>query len=214
MRVRSWIGVAVLLAGVSSAAEVGPASGKPSPWANKPTAVEEAPAPQPELVIPQGTVLRVRIDQSVDTRRNRPGNRFQATLAEPVLRKDAILLPRGTRFAGHVMESKPSGRLKGRAVLSLTLDSFRANGREYQVNTGGTTRVSGRHKKRNLVLIGGGAGTGAGIGAIAAGGFGALIGAAAGGVAGTATAVFTGKKNVGVPAETLLAFPLRSSVRL
>ena len=208
-----WIGVAVLLAGAAPAAEVGPASGKPSPWANKPTAVEEAPAPQPELVIPQGTVLRVRIDQSVDTRRNRPGNRFQATLAEPVLRKGAILLPRETRFAGHVMESKPSGRLKGRAVLSLTLDSFRANGRDYQVNTGGTTRVSGRHRKRNLVLIGG-AGTGAGIGAIAAGGFGALIGAAAGGVAGTATAVFTGKKNVGVPAETLLAFPLRSSVRL
>jgi len=112
------------------------------------------------------------------------------------------------------MESKPSGRLKGRAVLSLTLDSFRANGREYMVDTRGTTRVSGRHKKRNLVLIGGGAGTGAGIGAIAGGGFGALVGAAAGSVAGTATAVFTGKKNVTVPAETLLTFPLRSSVRL
>ena len=74
--------------------------------------------------------------------------------------------------------------------------------------------MSGRHKKRNLILIGGGAGTGASIGAIAAGGFGALVGAAAGGVAGTATAVITGKKNVSVPAETLMTFPLRSSVRL
>jgi hypothetical protein len=166
------------------------------------------------LVIPQGTALRVRIDQSIDTRRNRPGNRFQATLAEPVVQNGETLLPRGTRFAGHVMESKPSGRLKGRAVLSLTLDSFRANGREYPVSTGGSTRVSGRHRKRNLILIGGGTGAGASIGAIAAGGFGALLGAAAGGVAGTATAVFTGKKNVSVPAETLMTFPLRSSVRL
>jgi len=199
---------------MSSAANVAPALDKPSPWANRPSAIERDPAAPAELVIPQGTVFRVRIDQSIDTRRNRPGNRFQATLAEPVVHDGATLLPRGTRFSGHVMEAKPSGRLKGRAVLSLTLDSFRANGREYQVNTRGTTRVSGRHKKRNLILIGGGAGTGAGIGAIAAGGFGALVGAAAGGVAGTATAVFTGKKNVGVPAETLLAFPLRSSVRL
>jgi hypothetical protein len=214
MRVWSWVAVAVLFAGVLPGAEVAPASVKPSPWAARPQAADEAPARGSDWLIPQGTVLRVRIDQSVDTRRSRPGNRFQATLAEPVVRNGATLLPKGTRFTGHVMESKPSGRLKGRAVLSLTLDSFRANGREYQVNTGGTTRVSGRHKKRNLVLIGGGAGTGAGIGAIAAGGFGALVGAAAGTVAGTATAVITGKKNVGVPAETMLAFPLRSQVRL
>ena len=214
MRAWSWIGIAVLLAGVSSAANVAPSSDKPSPWANRPPANDEASVPRPELVLPQGTALRVRIDQSIDTRRNRPGNRFQATLAEPVVHNGAVLLPKGTRFSGHVMESRPSGRLRGRAVLSLTLDSFRANGREYQVNTSGTTRVSGRHKKRNLILIGGGAGTGAGIGAIAGGGFGALVGAAAGSVAGTATAVFTGKKNVSVPAETPMTFRLRGSVQL
>ena len=214
MRVCSRTAIALLLTGISSAANLASALDKPSPWSNRPPAVERDPAAQADLVIPEGTRLRVRLDQSIDTRRNRPGNRFQATLAEPVMRDGAILLPRGTRFAGHVMESKPSGRLKGRAILSLTLDSFRANGREYLVNTGGTTRVSGRHRKRNLILIGGGAGTGASIGAIAAGGFGALVGAAAGGVAGTATAVFTGKKNVSVPAETLMTFPLRSSVRL
>lgn len=214
MRVSLWISLATLLAVVSPAAEVGTASGKPSPLATRSQTVQEAPAPQSPPVIPQGTVLRVRIDQTIDTRRNRPGNRFQATLAEPVVHNGATLLPKGTRFTGHVRESKPSGRLKGRAVLSLALDSFRVNGREYYVDTGSSTRVSGRHRKRNLILIGGGAGAGAGIGAIAGGGFGALVGAAAGGVAGTATAVITGKKNVNVPAETMLAFPLRSSVRL
>jgi len=168
----------------------------------------------PEPVIPSGTRLHVRIDQSLDTRHNPAGYRFHASLAAPLVRNGETLLPRGTRFTGHVVDSKASGRLKGRARLTLALDSFYANGLEYRIETASETRVSGRHKKRNLVLIGGGVGTGASIGAIAGGGFGALVGAAAGGVAGTTTAVITGKKNVGVSAETVLIFPLRSSVRL
>lgn len=167
-----------------------------------------------ELVIPSGTPLRVRIDQSLDTRHTRAGYRFHASLATPLIRNGETLLPRGTRFAGHVVESRPSGRLKGRAHLTVALDSFWRNGEEYRIDTGTTTRVSGRHRRRNLVLIAGGAGTGASIGAIAGGGLGAAVGAAAGTVAGTATAVITGKKNVSLPAETVLTFPLRSPVRL
>jgi hypothetical protein len=36
-------------------------------------------------VIPRGSVLRVRIDQALDTRRNRAGDHFYASLAAPVL---------------------------------------------------------------------------------------------------------------------------------
>jgi hypothetical protein len=194
---------ATLVAVKAVAADVQPAPAKPSPWATR-----------PEQAIPQGTDLRVRIDQPINTRHDRAGYVFHATLADPLVPNGETLLPRGTRFTGHVIESKPSGRLKGRAVLMLALDSFRLNGMEYHVSTASTTRVSGRHKKRNLALIGGGAATGASIGALAGGGVGALAGAAVGGVAGTASAVITGRKNVGVPAETLLTFPLRSSVRL
>lgn len=214
MRTCSGMILATLLAGSALAAGVQPAATKPSPVGAPQGAQYEPAAPRPVEVIPQGTALRVRMDESIDTRRNRPGYVFHASLADPLVRNGETLLPRGTRFTGHVMESKPSGRLKGRAVLTVALDSFRLNGTQYRVYTGGATRVSGRHKKRNLVLIGGGAGTGASIGAIAGGGFGALVGAAAGGVAGTATAVITGKKNVALPAETLVTFPLRSSVRL
>jgi hypothetical protein len=183
------------------------ATDKPSPW------TQQTPARR-EIVIPSGATLRVRIDQSIDTRHNPAGTKFQASLAQPLIHDGATLLPRGTRFTGHVVESKPSGRLKGRAVLSLTLDSVLWNGAERPISTASTTRVSARHKKRDLVLIGGGAGTGATIGAIAGGPVGAVVGAAAGGVAGTATALVTGKKNVTLPPETVLAFPLRSSVRL
>jgi hypothetical protein len=183
------------------------ATNKPSPWA------QQAPA-RHEIVIPRGASLRVRINQAVDTRRNPAGTKFQASLAQPLIYDGATLLPRGTRFVGHVVESKPSGRLRGRAVLSLTLDSVMWNGAEHRISTGDATRVSNRHKKRNLVLIGGGAGTGASIGAIAGGGLGAVVGAAAGSVAGTATALVTGKKNVYLPPETVVAFPVWSPVRL
>jgi hypothetical protein len=183
------------------------ATDKPSPWA------QQNPVRR-EIVIPRGATLRVRVDQAIDTRRNPAGTKFQASLTQPLIHDGATLLPRGTRFIGHVVESKPSGRLKGRAILSLTLDSVLWNGAAHPISTASAVRVSGRHGKRNLVLIGGGVGTGASIGAIAGGGLGALVGAAAGGVAGATSALISGKKNVSLSPETVVAFPLQSSVRL
>jgi hypothetical protein len=64
------------------------------------------------------------------------------------------------------------------------------------------------------VLIGGGSGLGALIGGLAGGGRGALIGAGAGAGAGAAGAAFTGKKQVSIPAETVLTFRLDEGVEL
>jgi len=80
------------------------------------------------------------------------------------------------------------------------------------VQTALVSRVTTGHKKRNLALIGGGTGLGASIGAIAGGGMGALIGAGAGAGAGTIGEAFTGKKQVRIPVESLLAFRLNRSV--
>jgi hypothetical protein len=68
--------------------------------------------------------------------------------------------------------------------------------------------------KRDAEFIGGGAGLGALVGALAGGGKGAAIGAAAGAGAGTAGAAATGKKEVEYPAETRLVFTTRSAVSI
>ncbi len=165
-------------------------------------------------VIPSGTPVHVRVDESIDTRRNRGGDPFTATLSQPIEVDGRIMVPAGTEFSGHVTTAAASGRLRGRASLGLRLDSFRLNGRVYPVQTSSVQRVSASHKKRNALLIGGGAGLGAALGAIAGGGKGALIGAGAGAGAGTAGAAATGKRQVAIGAETPLRFTLRSSVEM
>jgi hypothetical protein len=154
------------------------------------------------------------VDESIDTRRNRTGDEFSATLSEPIAVDGRTMVPDGTVFTGHVTTAAASGRLKGRAAIGLRLDSFRLNERAYAVETSNLQRVSASHKKRNALLIGGGAGLGAAIGALAGGGKGALIGAGAGAGAGTAGAAATGKRQVGIAAETPLRFTLRAPVEM
>ncbi len=205
----------------SVAAEPLPSAADPAAPVAAPLASPESPAsPQsvrevaPVFVIPAGTRVRVRLAQTLDTKSVRSGSGFAATLDEPIVEGNRVLVPKGTPFHGVVTESKKSGRLEGRAVLQVALRSFRLDGVTYAVTTGSDSRVSGSHKKRNLALIGGGTATGAGIGAIAGGGPGALIGAGAGAAAGATTEFITGKKNVRLPVETEMVFRLRAPLQL
>jgi hypothetical protein len=166
------------------------------------------------VLLAAGSVVRVRLDQPLDTRHDRVGAPFVATVSTSVVRGGEVIVPRGARARGHVFESKPSGRLKGRAVLGLTLDTVEFRGRVYHVPASGPVFVSRNHKKHDAVWIGGGAGTGAAIGAIAGGGVGAAVGAGAGAVVGTTGAVITGKKQVHVAAETRMVFTMRRPVEI
>jgi len=170
-------------------------------------------APQP-VTVPAGTRVRVRLQEALDTRRNRAGDRFTAALDEPLVSGDRVVVPIGTEFTGHVTSSKPSGRFKGRAVLALQLDSFSENGQTYAISSTRSARLSAGHKKHALAWIGGGTGGGAAIGALAGGGTGALIGAGAGAVGGTVGSAITGKRQVHLPAEYELRFTLSQPITL
>jgi hypothetical protein len=175
------------------------------------SATAVAPSVQ-DLALPAGTNIRVRLSQAIDTRRNRAGDSFTASLDEPLVIGDHVVVPQGTNFYGHVTRSKPSGRFKGRAVLALKLDSFELNGQTHEIRSTSSTRASAGHRKHHLLWIGGGSGGGAAIGAIAGGGTGALIGAGAGAAAGTIGSAITGQRQISLPAETAVTFTLQVPV--
>jgi hypothetical protein len=166
------------------------------------------------ITVPQETALRVTLDQALASNQNRPGDHFEATLSTPIEVDGKTVIPEGAAVKGLVVDAKPSGRLKGTARLQLALQSVDVDGKTYDIHTLASTRVGGNHKKRNVALIGGGAGGGAVIGAIAAGGKGALIGGPVGAGVGTAAALITGRKDIRLPAETNLTFTLAAPVTI
>jgi hypothetical protein len=190
------------------------AQSKPSAFTPRRAAPVTEERNETTVVIPAGTRIRVRLAQTLDTRKTRPGQSFGATLDTPIMERGRVLVPRGTPFEGSVLEAKNSGRFKGRAVMQIRLNSFRLHGATYHIATAPDTAVSGNHKKRNLVFMGGGPAAGAGIGALAGGGAGALIGGGIGAAAGATTAFITGKKHVRLPVETPMTFSLRSNVQV
>jgi hypothetical protein len=174
-------------------------------------ATNQAP---PELTIPAGTSITVRLQESLSSASARPGERFEAVVDEPVVVGDQIVLPVGTLVTGHVTLARRSGRLRHPGELGLTLDTVTVGQQQVALATSHISARGGSHKKRNWAWIGGGSGGGALIGALAAGGKGALIGSGVGAAAGTTTAFLTGKKNVGFAAERRLRFRLRNDVNV
>jgi hypothetical protein len=160
------------------------------------------------VTLPDNTAIHVTLNQAVTSDQNRPGDHFEATVSEPIVVADKTIIPRGAPVEGLVVDARHSGRLMGRARLQLALEAVTVNGKSYDIRISAHPKIGGKHKNRNLVLIGGGAGGGALIGAVAAGGEGALIGGPIGAGAGTAAAFMTGKKNVRLPPETHLTFKL------
>lgn len=166
------------------------------------------------VTLPERTAIHVTLDQSLATNQNKAGDHFEATVSEPVVVDGKTAIPRGAHAEGLVVDARPSGRLRGRARLQLALQTVAVNGQNYDVRTNSHLRIGRDHKKRNWAWIGGGAGGGALIGALAGGGTGALIGGPVGAGAGTTVALLTGKKDIKLGAETPLKFELAEPVMI
>jgi len=164
------------------------------------------------MVIPAGTTLEVRLTTGVNSKDNKAGDSFEGSLEQPVVAGDRVAIPKGAVVTGRVTGAVPSGRLKQRAELWVTLASVTVKGKRYDLATTTTGHKEGSKATRDIVFIGGGAGAGAAVGGIAGGGKGAAIGTAIGAGAGTAGAMLTGQREIKFPPETLLRFKLEKEL--
>ncbi len=151
----------------------------PSNQPTVPSSIEnnEVAKTSSSVTIPAGTRISVRTIDSIDSTRNRVGDRFQASLEEPLSVDGNVVVPKGADVYGRLDESKETGTFTGRSELRLELTGIVVQGQTVPLVTG-EYEVSGKSKgestaKRTV----GGAAIGSIIGAIAGGGKGAAIGA-------------------------------------
>ena len=148
------------------------------------------------VVIPRNTILALELLTPLSTDSSQRGDRLEAKVIEPVEFANFVV-------EGRVSQVKRAGKVKGTAQLQLAFDQIRSTdnrsthinaelieittmgGDDTQIDSEGG--VKGRDStKDDAAKVGGAAGIGAIIGAIAGGGKGAAIGAIIGGGAGTA----------------------------
>lgn len=168
----------------------------------------------PPVTLAADTELDVRLISSLSSKTSKDGETFAASVDKAIEVDGKTIIPKGAEVTGKVTKAVPSGRLKQRAELWVTLTSVKVGGKSYDIATSTTGHKEGSKATRDIIFIGGGAGGGAAIGGLAGGGKGAAIGAAIGAGAGTAAAMLTGQKDIHFPAETQLRFRLTSPVEI
>lgn len=213
----SLLAVMLIFAGCTGSTETGssePAAGGGGGGGAKGSAPKAAAPATPPVTLAADTELDVRLISSLSSKTSKDGETFSASVDKAIEVDGKTIIPKGAEVTGKVTKAVPSGRLKQRAELWVTLTSVKVGGKSYDIATSTTGHKEGSKLTRDVVFIGGGAGGGAAIGGLAGGGKGAAIGAAIGAGAGTAAAMLTGQKDIHFPAETQLRFRLTSPVEI
>jgi hypothetical protein len=172
------------------------------------------PAPNVEARVPhtvtlgEGTLLPVRIGETLSSARHQPGDTFLATLTAPLVIDGFIIAERGARLEGRVVEAGASHL--GISVVRLAT----ADGQNIRIRTQPFVRDAASSTATDAAKIGGGAAIGAIIGAIAGGGKGAAIGAGAGGAVGAGDVLLTHGQAAEIKVETRVSFRVQQSVSI
>ncbi len=183
----------------------------PAPVVERPPATDSRPVEPPQTVtIPAGTVVTVRMIDSIDSKTSQPGQEFAASVAAPVVAGDKVVIPQGANATIRLVSASQSGKFEGRPEIKLELASLSTNGTTYSVASGYYVAQGNSRGKRTAEAIGGGSALGAIIGAIAGGRKGAAIGAGAGAAAGTGVEAASGRTEVKIPSETKIDFTLKA----
>lgn len=189
---------------------------QPTPAVSPRPAEPAKPAPPPEprkVTIAAGTLIPVRLAESLSSDRNESGYQFQATLDQPLIVEGFVIAERGSRVEGRVVEAEKAGRVQGVSQIAVELVQLHtSDGQKVEIATETFQKEGEQSRKSDAAKVAGGAAVGAALGAIFGGGKGAAIGAGAGAGAGAGTVLATRGKAVTLPVETRISFRLKSPV--
>jgi hypothetical protein len=167
------------------------------------------------VTIAAGTVLPVRIGETISASHNQSGDSFLATLDQPLVVDGFVIAERGSRLEGRVVEAEPAGRSRGNSHLGIELVKLStSDGQHVQIHTASYKKEGTSSAGNDAAKIAGGAALGAAIGGIAGGGKGAAIGVGAGAAAGVAGVMLTRGKPAEIPVETRISFRIADPVTI
>lgn len=180
------------------AATTAPAAAAPAPGAAAPT-----PPVASSVTIPGGTILLVRMVDSVSSK-DPQGKRFTASLDADLTVNGVVAARTGTKVYGRVQSAQQARRFAGQSKFELQLTELAVGPNLVPLLTSGYTDAGARSGGKTVK----GAAVGAGIGAIADGGDGAAKGAAIGALA---SGLKKGE-SLAINSGTLLEFRLQQPV--
>lgn len=164
--------------------------------------------PKAPVTLAQGTLLQLRTNEPVNSKRAKDGEPVQFTVIQDIFIGNVLAIPRGATARGVVTEVKQAGDLKGSPVLGLKLTSLDMGGQNYPLDSD-QFKVKGPGKggytAHNIV---GGTMMGTIIGCAVRGPLGCGVGAGVGLAAGTAASAATPGPGVWIPAEARVDFHL------
>jgi hypothetical protein len=163
------------------------------------------------VTIPAETPISVTLETPVASNTSQVEDQVRGTLAKAIVVSGTTVVPAGSEVTGSVIESKESGRVKGRASIALRFDRLTVRGESHRIQTARIAREAASSTKSDVKKGGIGAAAGAIIGGIAGGGSGAAIGA---GVGGAGAVMATKGSEVELAAGTTVSTRLLEPVKV
>jgi hypothetical protein len=173
----------------------------------------EPPAPR-EVKIPSGTLVAVRMIDSVDSETAHQGETFKASLEEPIVLDNETVFPKNSEVYVKLTKVQSAGRVSGKSELQLQLDRIFLGKTGYVLESSTYVNTGAGQGGKTARSAGIGAAIGAAIGAIAGGGKGAVIGATTGAGAGAGVEAIRKGEQVRVESETRLDFRLEAPLEV
>jgi hypothetical protein len=165
------------------------------------------------ITLPAGTVIPVRVSEWLSSDRNQAGDRFTATLEQPLVANGWVVAVRGQVVTGRIAVAKKAPRGGGESQLGVELSELTlVDGQVLPMRTQLLQNSGGSSTGRNAAAVATTTGVGAVIGGAAEGGEGAAVGAVIGAAAGIVGVMSTRGKPTVIAPETMLTFRLEAPV--